>query len=151
MTVECHELLTWISDARGEGRIICVDFDVKLPVERLALRVGLSIRCGNLRECRYEEARYIGGRVISHGLVDDIRLVRQDEAEALGQLFLDLFPRGRAHYWTNGEFCFIGRDSYLGRLQQVTPERSSCGVLVVSEWRSGVLWVADESPGGGAG
>jgi hypothetical protein len=113
----------------------------------VAQRFGLDPDPANYRECSTREAHYIGARVIAQHLLDDGPLVAFEKSTALAARFLSLFPPLGTAYFTNGEFSFFGKgqESYLSKWRQVTPERSSSGLLVLAGAFSGALWVADPS------
>ena len=147
MTTECSLLCSEILRARGTGRVVCGELsESSFSVSRLAGRFDLDSDPANYRACSTREALFIAVRVISHHLVDDGPLVPLDRSESLAADFLSRFPPLGTSFFTNGEFSFIGSCSYLKKWRQVTPERSSSGLLVLADPLAGVLWVADKSP-----
>jgi hypothetical protein len=142
--MDCTQLRAEILRARNTGRIICGELFSSVPSLSSAARCfELDSDPTKYRDCSQREARFIAERVISHHLVDDGRLVSDERSEELAAAFLERFPVSDARFFTNGEFRELFGVHFLGSWSQVTPERSSSGILVLCESRCGALWVAD--------
>lgn len=141
-----YDLAAAIADERGTGRVLCTFFGTPMSVTDLAEASGLHPDTKNYQRCSEGEARSNAGRAISRNLSDGEDLIPKDRAKEIVKTFLDQFVGETKAFYTNGEFRFIGSYAFLGRWRQVTPERMSCGMLVLDERSSGVLWVADKIP-----
>ena len=140
-----------INQARGSGRVLFGSSSIpEATIQEIAHEFGLDPNPAKYRACSLREARIISKRVISHHLVHDGPLASEIESESLSAEFLALFPPVGTSFFTNGEFALVFDRWYLSDWRQVTPERSSSGLIVLAPDRSGVLWVADIGPGEGA-
>ena len=145
-----------IIEARRFGKTRCGIVSTQGPssLPDLAGEFGLAQNPENYHEIDFAAAQRSIQLILHKDLAYGTEIMPVDQAKLMAQKFLSLFgclrllaEPGCGHFFTNGTFHEVAEVGPSGRNLMWTPATTATfdtGVLIITHYRSGCIWVEDE-------